>query len=699
MSEILRAELIADIANFQRNLRAAANEGQRTAKSIESSVDDIANSFTNKLAGAFSVGAITAFANSVIDTTAEFEKFDAVLSNTLSSQALASLKMQELATFAAQTPFGINELTSSFVKLANAGFKPTGEEMTKLGDLASSTGKSFDQLAEAIIDAQTGEFERLKEFGVRAKDAGDSVIFTYKGVQTQVEKTSGSIRDYVTSLGEAAGTSGSMAKISKTLGGQISNLGDNWDQMLLSVGGNTSGIFTSAIDVINKAITKVAQFNKELELNSKYNLGRGTSDFFTKLSRGITTGGVGVTSQLEAMNQVITSTSNRISDFVAKTQRGAKKTSDFGAALATLKRQGDDALRNIKDRNFATALRDVYQTGIRAIQDARVAFANEATRTDSNFGASKGDIDKVAEVYKNLASELKSNPLEFGATDIDIAIANITSYQTAIRGLIDNGFGPASKAITDLKKKQEALIDSFKVGDLEDPKLNINELLGISNTEFKIKPVLKIEPIVVGVNEFLEKVASFGRAISNALEAAMVDGLSGLGDAIGGALATGASVLNAVGMSMLSTLGDLLVRLGKIAIEVGVGLFAIKKAFESLNPVVAIAAGVALVAFGSLIKGKLSGLNGNNQSSQSSGTPRFTAFANGGIVSGPTLGLVGEYAGASNNPEVIAPLNKLRDLLPSNNGEGSVFIPDMRLRGEDIMIAFKRASKRNGGLT
>lgn len=39
------------------------------------------------------------------------------------------------------------------------------------------------------------------------------------------------------------------------------------------------------------------------------------------------------------------------------------------------------------------------------------------------------------------------------------------------------------------------------------------------------------------------------------------------------------------------------------------------------------------------------------------------AFANGGIVSGPTVGLIGEYAGASNNPEVVAPLDKLRGML------------------------------------
>lgn len=45
-------------------------------------------------------------------------------------------------------------------------------------------------------------------------------------------------------------------------------------------------------------------------------------------------------------------------------------------------------------------------------------------------------------------------------------------------------------------------------------------------------------------------------------------------------------------------------------------------------------------------------------------------FAKGGVVSGPTLALVGEYAGASNNPEVIAPLDKLRSMIQPKGGIG-----------------------------
>lgn len=46
-------------------------------------------------------------------------------------------------------------------------------------------------------------------------------------------------------------------------------------------------------------------------------------------------------------------------------------------------------------------------------------------------------------------------------------------------------------------------------------------------------------------------------------------------------------------------------------------------------------------------------------------------FASGGIISGPTLGLMGEYSGASNNPEVVAPLDKLRGMLADNDSQNA----------------------------
>lgn len=59
-------------------------------------------------------------------------------------------------------------------------------------------------------------------------------------------------------------------------------------------------------------------------------------------------------------------------------------------------------------------------------------------------------------------------------------------------------------------------------------------------------------------------------------------------------------------------------------------------------------------------------------------------FANGGLVYGPTLGLMGEYGGASSNPEVIAPLSRLRSLLGEGGGTGRSEVK-FRIEGRELV--------------
>ncbi len=241
-------------------LKKTGQEGGKSVKGVGnemSNLSSVVKSGAGLLAGFFAVSSLKDFAGQVFDVTAEFQKLSAVLTNTLGSRSAAQGAMASIQKFASQTPFSVQELTASFVKLANQGFTPTTEELRKLGDLASSTGKGFDQLAEAIIDAQVGEFERLKEFGIRASKAGDNVIFTFKGVQTQTKNTNDAIRDYLVSLGDLQGVSGAMAGISGTLGGQISNLGDAWDSLLNTIGTNLAPIYQKALGLTSSFLTKL----------------------------------------------------------------------------------------------------------------------------------------------------------------------------------------------------------------------------------------------------------------------------------------------------------------------------------------------------------------------------------------------------------------------------------------------------------
>ena len=66
------------------------------------------------------------------------------------------------------------------------------------------------------------------------------------------------------------------------------------------------------------------------------------------------------------------------------------------------------------------------------------------------------------------------------------------------------------------------------------------------------------------------------------------------------------------------------------------------------------------------------------------------AFADGGIISGPTVGLMGEYPGAKTNPEVIAPLDKLQSML----GGAAPVVVTGKIAGNDIRLSNQR-SQRN----
>lgn len=260
-------KLNAEYDRFQTQLDKTTGKARKTNKSLQQQ-QGIAGGLRNNIsllsvqitALIASFTGLIAGAMKIINVRAEFQKFEAVLTNTLGTSSLAQQALRMIQDFAAKTPFAVAELTDSFVKLVNQGFKPTEAEMTNLGDIAASQGKSFDQLTEALIDAQVGEFERLKEFGIRASKSGDEVEFTFKGVKKQVDFTDESIREYILSLGQLEGVSGSMAAISATLGGQISNLEDNFTNLLNEVGEGSEDIFSKFILLLNQLIESVRSY-------------------------------------------------------------------------------------------------------------------------------------------------------------------------------------------------------------------------------------------------------------------------------------------------------------------------------------------------------------------------------------------------------------------------------------------------------
>ena len=183
------------------------------------------------LAAGFS--AISA-ASKLIDVAREFDVINASLVTMTGSTEAAQDAFAQIQQFATTTPYDLAQVANAFVKLKAMGLDPSEAALESYGNTAAAMGKSLDQMVEAVADAATGEFERLKEFGIRASSEGDRVKFTFRGVETTVRKNSEAIQGYLLGLGQVE-FAGAMQDRSETLDGALSNLADSWDNLFLTI--------------------------------------------------------------------------------------------------------------------------------------------------------------------------------------------------------------------------------------------------------------------------------------------------------------------------------------------------------------------------------------------------------------------------------------------------------------------------------
>lgn len=162
----------------------------------------------------------------------------------------------------------------------------------------------------------------------------------------------------------------------------------------------------------------------------------------------------------------------------------------------------------------------------------------------------------------------------------------------------------------------------------------------------------------------------FNEGLKNIIEGTLNDLANSLGTQLGNALSGAGFSLN----SFLVPLADALISVGKLAVATGISIEGIKLALKSLNPVVAIAGGIALIALGTLVKNKLA-------------APKL---AEGGLAYGPTMATVGDNRNARVDPEVIAPLSKLKSMMGDMGVGGSL---ETRISGNDLIILLNRSQK------
>ena len=245
-----------DLNKMQRLFNESMQSSQRETNKLQQSIDTLAKGAL----AFFTFSQAKAFVNQVIDVRSQFQQLEISFGTMLKSKEKANELMAQLTDLAAKTPFGLEEVSEGAKKLL--AFQIPAQEVTetlrRMGDVASGLGVPMGQLIH-VYGQVKAQGKLVTNDLYQFMNAGIPIIAELSKV---VGKSETEIKDMV-SAGKIGFTEiqaviknmtnegglfyNLMAEQSKSLGGQISNLKDNFDQMLNEIGKASEGIVSGAI--------------------------------------------------------------------------------------------------------------------------------------------------------------------------------------------------------------------------------------------------------------------------------------------------------------------------------------------------------------------------------------------------------------------------------------------------------------------
>lgn len=545
------------------------------------------------------------------------------------------------------------------------------------GDLASFKNIQIEEATTALAAVFTGETESLKRLGIVMTEANLKQFALTQGIKknikemTQAEKTTLRYQYVIANTGNAQGdfarTQDGAANQMRIFTESIKEIGANLGQILLPA-------FTKMVTKVNEALKAFMGLDEGTKKTILIIAGivAAVGPMLIALGQlpgllSLAAGGFRLLTAAMVANPIL----------AVATAIAAVTT----AIIAYRKSQKEANAEALKQMN--TAQLTDHITGLEEKRAKQLEKYHG--RRNSYVKRTEKEIDLAKEQLKLLKQAKKEQPTAPGipATPTTPTVPTMGGGETRkpVSGVSALG-ATAGIVATDPVAMLAASVENSNE-DLKSALIKSNGILQQKANEAKLMAIQFNEEMTPIVQGGLQQMAM------------------GIGSALGEAIANGGNLANALASTVLGTIGDMAINLGKLAISMGITLKGIVTALKSLNPVVAIAAGIALIALGSLVKGAAGNIakggkggGGGGQSGPRTGA--IAAFANGGIVSGPTLGLMGEYAGARSNPEVIAPLDKLKNIIGDRQAQQVNVGGEFRLNGQDLVVALQRAEKQRG---
>lgn len=403
------------------------------------------------------------------------------------------------------------------------------------------------------------------------------------------------------------------------------------------------------------------------------------------------------------------------------------KNAEVDIQLSDSSITAEDAIKQ-KLNNYKNYVRELTKTSDFkvGIDDSRVISANQQIKSLSETLdnlKNNNSVDDILKTYNDSIQSIGDNQLDGVITEVDAIRQSMNAANVAKKALlkIDTN-GDFGSFIAVFTKGIKELNDQLGDAELQEQGRKLNETFDSIDDQLRnnfisavdasaqkiyalrseIKKLIEqnktgsknqaIEDLKMQLTE-LEKQGAFQvlmKGIADQVRAGLLDIAVSFAEGIG-KIIVGTGSLDDLLMGLVSILADNIISLGKQLITYGITLSGIWKAIEALGssgPIgagLAIGAGIAAVAAGVVMKEYMT-----------KKASKKLKLADGALAYGPTSALIGEYATARSNPEVVAPLDKLQTILKNSRGNDNgshVFIPEMTIKGQDLLVVFKRAEK------
>jgi hypothetical protein len=239
---------VVQIVIQAKNLtKSAFNETLNGAKDLKQRIGKEFSGVQGMLAGlGIAVGGGAAL-KYLFDANAEYQALTARLQTFTGSAESAKATVQQLALFAAQTPFELQDSVNAFTTLRVMGVEPTLESMRGLGNVASAFGEQLPAVTDAVRSLVAGQTEPIRRYVQQVHVMGNKVQITANGVTKTLRLNAAEITNFMAQVGNTK-FAGAMEVQMNTLGGQVSNVKDNLWQLAAAMG--DAGAGGAALDLL-----------------------------------------------------------------------------------------------------------------------------------------------------------------------------------------------------------------------------------------------------------------------------------------------------------------------------------------------------------------------------------------------------------------------------------------------------------------